>query len=211
MVLTPAQIAGRGRGTNKWWSRRGVLTVTFAMPIDENIPPNFIPLLAGLAIRDAVATFLPKQEVHLKWPNDIYVQGRKLAGLLCERIDKVDLIGLGLNINFKKNQVPTDLRDKIVSMSEAENIDFNMTDVAILITRGLRAMLQHQNEMTFAQLLKRYDEHHTLIGRKIIVGENGSETPIMGECEGLDASGRLLVRVKKTLHKIIAGHVRLAE
>ena len=211
IVLTPAQMAGRGRGTNKWWSRRGVLTITFAMPIDEQVPPNFVPLMAGLAVRDSVASMLPGHDIQLKWPNDIYIDGKKLAGLLCERTDKVDLIGLGLNVNFRNNQVPDELQHNIVSMSATANSDFNMTDVIVVITRCLQLMFRHQNEMTFAQLLRRYDEHHALIGRKIIVGEIGSESPIMGKCEGLDSSGRLLVRDRKVLHRIIAGHVRLAE
>ena len=51
VVLTGHQTAGRGRGTNAWWSDTGTLTATFAFPIDERVAPHQLPLLAGLAVR----------------------------------------------------------------------------------------------------------------------------------------------------------------
>jgi biotin-(acetyl-CoA carboxylase) ligase len=69
-------------------------------------------------------------------------------------------------------------------------------------------MLTHQNERTFAQLLREYDQHHALIGRRVSVLSHSSEPPITGTCEGLDAMGRLLLRDRsRTLHHVIAGHV----
>src|SRR3954469_20896930 len=55
IVLTPNQLAGRGRGRNTWWSKKGALTVTFALPIDQTKDPHQIPLIAGLAVRNAAA------------------------------------------------------------------------------------------------------------------------------------------------------------
>ena len=103
-VLTGHQMAGRGRGDNRWWSDGGVLTVTFAIPIEPQIPPHQIPLLAGLAVRNAAAALANKPGIKLKWPNDIVLDGMKLAGLLCERIDGIDLIGIGMNINVDPAQ-----------------------------------------------------------------------------------------------------------
>src|SRR5205085_2612111 len=71
VVLTGHQIAGRGRGTNTWWSDRGCLTVTFVFPIDDQLQPHQIPLLAGLAIRNAAAELTGDQRFKLKWPNDV--------------------------------------------------------------------------------------------------------------------------------------------
>src|SRR3954466_4129254 len=82
IVLTGHQIAGRGRGSNTWWSNSGVLTATFVFPIDERLAPHHLPLLAGLALRDAVAALVPATPIKLKWPNDLLANGLKLAGLL---------------------------------------------------------------------------------------------------------------------------------
>ena len=110
VVLTGRQIAGRGRGANVWWSGGGSLTVTFALPIDEQVAPHQLPLVAGLAVRNAIAALPGAAGVRLKWPNDILFEDRKLGGLLCERISGADLIGVGLNLNFPAAAVPQRLR-----------------------------------------------------------------------------------------------------
>lgn len=209
IVLTGHQLAGRGRGTNTWWSGPGVLTVTFALPINESLSPHQIPLLAGLAVRDAVAAMVNGVDVRLKWPNDLLIEGRKLAGLLCERSYKVDLIGLGLNVNVKPTAPPPRLRGNVVSLSEVVRKPLDMTDVLITVTRSLHAMLTHQNERTFGQHLREYDRHHALIGRRVEVVTHADEPPVSGKCEGLDSMGRLLLRDRRTLHRVIAGQVRM--
>ena len=100
IVLTGRQLAGRGRGNNSWWSLPGCLTATFALPVRDHLAPHQVPLLAGLAIRDVLAELSGINDIQLKWPNDLLYQDRKLGGLLCERLDHLDLIGLGLNVNL---------------------------------------------------------------------------------------------------------------
>src|SRR2546423_10118412 len=117
MVLTSKQIAGRGRGSNSWWWAAGSLAVTFVFPVEEHLSPHQIPLVAGLAVRDAAAELSGDESVALKWPNDVTHRGRKLAGLLCERVNKVDLIGVGVNVNIQPQKAPRGLREQITSLS----------------------------------------------------------------------------------------------
>jgi BirA family biotin operon repressor/biotin-[acetyl-CoA-carboxylase] ligase len=209
IVLTGCQTAGRGRGENSWWSQPGVLTVTFVFPIDEQVAPHQLPLLAGLAIRNAAASLLPRASVQLKWPNDLLVGGRKLAGLLCERVHKADLIGLGMNVNLNPDRAPAELQNHVTSLSAMAGRSLDVTSVLIHLAKGLHAMLSHRNERSFAQLLRQYDEHHALMGRRVTISSGASEPPITGKCEGLDSMGRLLVRDRTALHHVIAGQVRL--
>ena len=78
-----------------WWSGPGCVTFTFVLPIGGEVQPHQIPLVAGLAVRNAAAELCGDDGIQLKWPNDVLYEGRKLAGLLCERVEKADLIGLG--------------------------------------------------------------------------------------------------------------------
>src|SRR4030095_15411074 len=96
MVLTISQTAGRGRAGNRWFSDSGSITVTYALPVEENLLPHQLPLVAGLAVRNACTELTGNRDIQLKWPNDVIHGGRKLAGLLCERISGVDLVGIGL-------------------------------------------------------------------------------------------------------------------
>ncbi len=142
IVLTPRQIAGRGRGANTWFSKAGSgasLTVTFALAVRERIPAQEVPILAGLAMRDVAEQLTGESRIQLKWPNDIVFQGKKLAGLLCERIDRVDLIGVGLNVNLNPDSAPANLRDRIVSLSSISGRKFDLTDVLAMFGRPIAA------------------------------------------------------------------------
>jgi BirA family biotin operon repressor/biotin-[acetyl-CoA-carboxylase] ligase len=207
IVLTGHQTAGRGRGSNTWWSGEGSLTVTFALPIEEGTAPHHLPLIAGVAVREAVSQLIGSDDlVQLKWPNDLLADGRKLAGLLCERAHKVDLIGLGLNVNVTRSQVPTGLRDRVTSLAQLAGRRFEMNDVLAVVAQRLHTALSHRREQSFAALLRRYDANHALLGKQVKI-TGITEPALVGRCEGLDDIGRLLVREGSRLHRVIAGHV----
>src|SRR4051812_44064327 len=204
IVLTPNQIAGRGRGRNTWWSKDGALTVTFALPIDSTKDPHQIPLIAGLAVRNAAAELSGDHSIGLKWPNDVVHDNNKLAGLLCERIDRIDLIGIGLNVNIDPSDAPKSIRNRLTSLLLIAGKPLDMNGVLLEISRQILRVWSRRQEHPFAALLAEYDRYHTLTGRRLSIID-GQET-ITGQCEGLDSSGRLLVR-GKALHRIIAGQV----
>jgi BirA family biotin operon repressor/biotin-[acetyl-CoA-carboxylase] ligase len=209
MVLTGRQIAGRGRGTNRWFSAGGSITVTFAFPIEEHLAPHQIPLVAGLAVRDAAAELTGDDSVAMKWPNDVLHAGRKLAGLLCERANKVDLIGVGLNVNLDVAKAPPPLRTQITSLAAMTGHELDLTDALITLSRHLYAAMSRRGERLFAETLHRYDAHHALTGRQVSVIEAGSNGLITGRCVGLDSTGRLLLKNRSKAHAVIAGQVRM--
>ena len=209
LVLTPNQIAGRGRGTNRWFSTAGVLTVTFVLPVEEHLASHHIPLIAGLAVRDAVAQMTGRGEIQLKWPNDILYVGRKLAGLLCERVDRVDLIGVGLNVNLDPRSAPKALRERITSMSQVMSDSLDMTETLIHLARHLYSALSRRGESPFAQVLSRYEEHHALPGKRVIVTNLDDSSPIKGTVQGLDAQGRLILRDRGKIHHVVSGQVQM--
>ena len=208
MVLTGRQIAGRGRGSNQWWSGAGSITVTFAFAVDQHLAPYHVPLIAGLALRAAAAEVSGNDDVQLKWPNDLLYEEKKLAGLLCERAHNVDLVGVGLNVNPDLSQIPGPLRKTVTSLKSICGRELDMTAVLCSVTSHLHRRLSHRNEQSFAAVAREYDRHHALLGRRVMV-QNGGDAPISGKCEGLDAMGRLLIRDRRTLVRVIAGSVRV--
>lgn len=209
IVLTAHQTAGRGRGANAWWSAAGCLTVTFAFPIEEQLRPHQVPLVAGLAVRDAVAQLTGDHDVGLKWPNDIVHHGRKLAGLLCERIHRLDLIGLGINVNLDERHAPPPLRNRITSLSSIAAHNFDISDTLITIAAYLRRTLSRQLQQTFPALLQEYDRHHVLVGRQVRAQTGEHKPPIIGRCTGLDHLGRLVLQAHGHTHRIAAAHIEL--
>jgi BirA family biotin operon repressor/biotin-[acetyl-CoA-carboxylase] ligase len=208
VVLTGRQTSGRGRGGNAWWSGGGVLTVTFALPIEEHLAAYQVPLAAGLAVRNAAAELTGVEAVSLKWPNDILHDNRKLAGLLCERVHHVDLIGVGMNVNVAAREAPSELRARITSLRDITARASDMTDALLAVARHLQRTLSLRKEHPFPAILKEYDRHHALVGRQVRV-VNANEPAVTGVCQGLDDLGRLVLRSASTTHRVIAGHVEV--
>jgi len=209
VVLTGRQIAGRGRGNNSWWSSGGSITVTFVFPVEEHLSPHQVPLLAGLAVRDAAAEVVGDPGVSLKWPNDVLHEGRKLAGLLCERVSKADLIGVGVNVNNDPKRAPAALRGQITSLAEIAGRPIDINEALIAVAKHLHRAMSRRGDRLFVETLNRYDEHHALVGQKVSVIEAGSGRVISGRCAGLDSNGRLVLRNGKETHPVIAGQVRM--
>jgi BirA family biotin operon repressor/biotin-[acetyl-CoA-carboxylase] ligase len=207
VVLAGHQFKGRGRGTNTWWSGSGSLTVTFVLPLHDALQPHQLPLIAGLAVRNAVARLCDDAAVQLKWPNDLLFGGRKLAGLLCERVHKADLVGLGLNINTNKD-TPAALRPRVISLEQIAGQALDKTDVLIAIANELHTVTSRRSEHPFHATLREYDQHHALIGKRLTI-TNAGDVPLSGICQGLDSMGRLLLRRGSQLHRVIAGQVNL--
>jgi BirA family transcriptional regulator, biotin operon repressor / biotin---[acetyl-CoA-carboxylase] ligase len=209
IVLTAHQLAGRGRGSNSWWSGAGSLTVTFVLPVQEHRLPHQIPLLAGLAVRNAIAAHSGIDDVQLKWPNDLLHHGCKLAGLLCERVDRVDLIGLGLNVNVKMSDVPRQLRQRVTSLAGIAGVSFDMTLLLADIAHALHQNLSRRDEPPFAQMLREYDRHHALVGKRVSITNVPGEPALNGTVIGLDSMGRLLLKGRSEISHVIAGQVQM--
>ena len=207
MVLTSRQTAGRGRAGNRWFSDTGSITVTYALPVEEDLQPHQLPLVVGLAVRNACTELTGCRDIRLKWPNDVIYEGRKLAGLLCERISGVDLIGIGLNVNITPADLPADLRLGVASLSLISGSPHGLTRTLILLTQHLQHGLRTRHSRPFAAFVDQYREHDGLLGRQIAVHPPGEATAIRGTCEGIDSEGRLLLRSGLILHRIIAGSV----
>jgi len=122
LVLTDRQTAGRGRGVNRWWSALGALTFTLIVDLPDSILARQRPqasLRSGLAVRQALAEFAPHLRWMLKWPNDLYLEGQKICGMLIEssasRPSRL-LIGIGVNVNNSFANAPEALREIATSL-----------------------------------------------------------------------------------------------
>jgi BirA family biotin operon repressor/biotin-[acetyl-CoA-carboxylase] ligase len=209
VVLTGRQIAGRGRGANTWWSRPGSLTVTFVLAAGDKVEPHQLPLVAGLAVRNAAAELTGQPDIALKWPNDVLYEGKKIAGLLCERVRGADLVGIGINVNTDLSRAPKSITDRIISLALIRRRPLDMTDTLAVVAGHLRLTLDRAAGRSFAPLLREYDQHHALIGREVCVTANPAEPPLCGKCEGLDSIGRLLLRSRGKLQHVISGQVQM--
>lgn len=118
VVTAAEQTDGRGRQGRTWTAPPGkaLLYSAIVRPLEER--HLMLPLAAPLAVCDAAEELRPGIECGVKWPNDVQIAGRKLAGILIEARpqDGWAVIGIGLNLSISRDEFPPDLRDKAVSL-----------------------------------------------------------------------------------------------
>ena len=207
LVVTSQQTAGRGRSGHSWWSRRGSLTATWVLPVEEAYAPHQLSLIVGLALRAACVEMAGTDDIQLKWPNDVVCHGLKLAGILCERSEGVDLVGIGLNLNLSDACIPLSLRGSVVSLSELAGRQFDINVAIATITGHLKRVLLGRTSHPFATFLQDYRKCDALLGQQISVKTESKPGDVCGECEGIDRQGELLVRDATGLHRLISGSV----
>lgn len=115
------QTSGRGRLGRSFFSPSGGLYFSVSYPLngdEANIP--FLTLLAGLSVHNALKDLYGCDSV-IKWPNDIYLNKKKLCGILCELVSSngklTAVAGIGINISLKKEEIPEELRNIMTSLS----------------------------------------------------------------------------------------------
>lgn len=193
VIVTARQTAGRGQHTNRWWSDAGSLCATFVLPA-ASWPPGQIPLRAGLAVAEVVAHHAPRADVRVKWPNDVLVDGRKIAGVLCERRRECDVIGIGLNLRVDLRRAPPDVRHSATSLCDWCIRPPTRHEALIALGRSLSDALSRPD------LLDAYTARTLGFGHMIRV--RTAKGDVEGRRIGVDEEGRLLVQTSNGLIRV---------
>jgi BirA family biotin operon repressor/biotin-[acetyl-CoA-carboxylase] ligase len=197
VVTAAEQTAGRGRQGRTWTAPPGKALLYSAVlrPLDER--HLLLPLAAPLAVCDAAEELAPGIECQIKWPNDIWVEERKLAGVLIEAKpqDGWAVIGIGLNLSISPGEFPPELRETATSLSGGD------------AGRGRRALDAALDRWVAAgrdETLEAWRSRDALRGREIS-WDGGS-----GVADGIADSGDLLVVVAGGERVVLgAGEVHL--
>ncbi len=211
LVWALEQTAGRGRQSNRWWSGPGALTFSLVLdPTEVALPRELWPrvsLLAARAALEALREFWPQGDWALKWPNDLYLQGRKLTGVLVECASGPQpllVVGVGINVNNSLRHAPAELRQTATSL-------IDHTGQAVPLAEVLRCFLEHfhplwqqagSEELSLPGL---WEPWCLLRGKSVTV--QGDRSRVEGTCVGLDEDGALLVQTPAALQRVVAGTV----
>jgi len=202
--VAESQTAGRGRQGRVWTSPRGE-NLLFSVLLRVQCPPPRVPLVAivaGLAVRDAVARSI--DDVKVKWPNDVLVGQKKIAGILVESSiagSKVDHVIVGIGINVHTRQFPDDLAPIATSVS-LEGGRTDRDELLAHVLEGLDHDVEHVLHRGLGLVQARLERHDHLRGKTLADGSIA---------EGIDDEGRLRVRRPDgTLARLSSGEVHLA-
>jgi len=185
------QTAGRGRLDHKWLSPPGTNLMMSVVLSVEGLPPEQVvtlPLVAGLAVCRAVS---PAVRPSLKWPNDVLVEGRKLAGILCERVDDRVIVGIGVNV--AQRQFPAEIADRATSLALCCGTNASCCrEVRDAILRELGIVHDLWRKEGFVALYPQVASLDCLKGRELSVVQTDDDAhPQQGICGGIRPDGTL--------------------
>jgi len=204
VLVAEEQTAGKGRLGRSWTApaRSGLFTSILVRPETAVSGWTWLPLLAGLAARDAVAR-VAQLELGLKWPNDLVLPDkeqaegaeRKLGGILCETVpgEAAVVVGIGLNVTLREAELPVPQATSLALAGAAA------TDRDTLLRALLRAFGEHYQRWSeaggdaeAAGLAAQYAAVCTSVGRRVRAELPGDRT-VTGLATGVDRTGALLV------------------
>lgn len=206
-----SQTDGRGRRGRSWFSAPGdSLTFSLLWRLPPDTPLAGLSLAVGVALASALED-LGIAGVSLKWPNDVLLHDRKLAGVLIELVPGVSppaaVIGIGMNLRLPSG-MPRELCATAAALIDAD-VPLSATGelLARLLT-ALHAALTSFAAAGFLALREAWLIRHAFHGRAVHLLSDFSE-PLEGICRGVDADGALLLETGAGTQRIISGEVSL--
>ncbi len=212
VVLAEYQNSGRGRRGRHWLSRLGsglCLSVGWRF---EGTPES----LMGLSLATGVALMRVLQragieDAGLKWPNDILVEGRKLAGILLEMRGESTgpcdiVLGLGINVQ-EMPEMQEGIEQPRTDMQTLLETDYSRNRLAGELIQELFAMLERYQQHGFPAFMQEWSTHDCLLGHEAQVLREGSKTT--GIVRGVDEQGALLMDFNGTVERLYSGDVSL--
>lgn len=223
LLVADRQVAGIGRGQNRWWSPTGCLMFSMAVPW-PNFHPDLarLPLRVGLAVAQALAPRSASQP-KVKWPNDVYIDDRKVAGILIESSNQrhegkaldVTIIGIGINCCVDWDGAPEELRSSAISLHEvAHHKEPTSTTLESTTPESvLLSVLQHwleteQQAIAEPQRLMDVWPTWSWLDGKWVEATTGGNT-LVGIAKGIDFQGALIVEDRfGRSHTVLSATVR---
>lgn len=209
LVVAEQQTAGRGRGANRWWTTDGALTFSVAIDAAERgltIEQNGLASLAtAVAIIDAVRA-KTGLAAGVKWPNDVYLNDKKLAGILIESPRPGQLvIGVGINVANRFDDAPDEVRARATSLVQHTPAKRQAVLIAFLIALDERLS---QIATSDSSLIESARAACVLTGKVVTLRD--SERTTTGECIGVADDGALRLKTDGVVTSYYAGTIERA-
>jgi BirA family biotin operon repressor/biotin-[acetyl-CoA-carboxylase] ligase len=214
IVFAESQTKGRGRLGRAWMSpaRKGLWFSVLLRPDLRPQETTRLTVASATALRRAIQSETGL-DPEIKWPNDILIRGRKVAGILTElsaELDRVKhvILGIGVDVNLSTNEFPAELRKTATSLKIETGKTISRPELATTILRELDHDYAHVCGNFFADVADEWEAHCTTIGRAVTIQIGGRR--VRGRAESLDDDGALLLRTEHGhLERITGGDVTL--
>jgi BirA family biotin operon repressor/biotin-[acetyl-CoA-carboxylase] ligase len=206
LFVAEAQSRGRGRQGRSWVGVRGesiLASVLLRVPCaPQRLPP--LALVAGLAARDAIAEATGK-DAAIKWPNDVLLAGRKVAGVLVEAVltgSRVEAVIVGVGINVHQRSFPEEIAARATSVALQASAPPDRAAILVRLLEGLDRDVAHVAARGLGLVHARLTASDALAGRDVEV------EGVRGQACGIELDGALRIRsADGTIRRVVAGEV----
>jgi len=211
VIIAEQQTAGRGR-LGRSWEANPNENLIFSIILRPTMSPeaiNLLPLSVSVAVAQAVEQCTGLR-LECKWPNDLLVNSRKVAGILLEGSfskNAVEWIVIGIGVNVNQTRFPGDLDQKATSLKLACNKEIDRTALFRAILESLERYYRVGTDTGFQSILPDWIARTTMIDKNISVMENGKV--LSGTVKGLSRDGGLILRTEETERTLFAGDVTI--
>jgi BirA family biotin operon repressor/biotin-[acetyl-CoA-carboxylase] ligase len=221
LVIADRQTAGRGRAGNRWWTGQGSLAFSLLLPPEAvetradsimggqlNCRPNVVPLVslaAGLSVVQCIQPLLRNREIGIRWPNDVIVAGRKMAGILVEVLATGHaVIGVGINTNTPMADAPPELASTATTLVELTGAFHDHVEILIALIKNLEIRLGELKRAP-AQIAADTDAICLQRGQPLKL-QTGNQTAA-GICRGIAPDGALLLESAAGIRPYYSGTI----
>ncbi len=209
LLVAGEQTAGRGRKNRSWFSPpAGGMYISFLL--SPAVPSNRITLytvVSGLAVQKCLENF--SYPVRLRWPNDIYLDGRKVAGILSEYInlpERQERVSAGIGINVCVDNFPKELEGKATSLHKYDCKIPSASALLFSLIEEMGAYNQRLKDGCGDQLLEYWKDRLDIIDSKVKI--NSGRKCRRGTVRDITSRGELVVEMEDELRKVRAGDVK---
>lgn len=215
VVLADSQSGGKGRRGRVWASPAGV-NLYCSVVLRPAIMPHEAPQLtfiSAVAVARAIE-LTTSLTAEIKWPNDLLISGKKVAGLLNEMSAETDginfvILGIGVNLNMSIGQFPDDLRHPATSLLLESGSVVDRSRFAGTMLNELDLLYTDFLAHGFGPVREEWQQRCNANGRRVLVNDSGTECT-GGQFVGIDTDGALLLRADNdVVHRITCGDVRI--
>jgi BirA family biotin operon repressor/biotin-[acetyl-CoA-carboxylase] ligase len=208
IVVADEQSAGQGTRGRVWVAPRGTSLLASWIVRPAPVAPALFAALAGVAIARTLDA-LAGADARLEWPNDVHVGGRKVAGALAHATSDghggVLVLGIGINVHQRRDDLPAELRERATSLAIAGY----PIDRLALLARLTRDLDRLEDTAERAVALDEWRRRSTFLGKRVEV-RAGERAPLRGIATAIADDGALLVSTSSGTERVVAGEVALA-
>lgn len=216
VVVAEHQTAGKGRQGRSWQAAPG-RNLTFSVVLRPSLPADRlgrITIAAAVAVARTLDAVAAPLRATIKWPNDVFLRGRKCCGMLLEssfsgqRTTPPDVVVLGVGLNVNQDRFPPELSDRAVSVKQAARRPIEraplFADLLALLEDTYQALF---TDDAFAALRADYEARLHRRGQRVTLRATATGQPVHGRVRGITANGALRLETNGTVQTFHAGEV----